>query len=243
MATEVCTNILEEIRSSSLNFVISETPVSAYISLRKRFVKDVVQPSLPRQSDENEALKRQVTVVLARLKESEANCAAARDTIEILETKVQKVESKVLEIKKNSKAALDDKKAEIKVINGVIKNNSDETLRIQNENKKLTKGVKAHEKEIHNLENKNENQGQTIRNLKESLNCLKSEKRNMKKPLRKNQANQKLQILTLIVLRKILLNLPFFLIYVLTLDVSCLQDSTPSYPLLCCCVTRKAPLS
>ena len=104
---------------------------------------------------------------------------------------------------KNSKAALDDKKEEINVL-------GDETLRIKTGKKKLTKGVKAHEKEIHNLENKNENQGQTIRNLKESLNCLKSEKRNMKKPLTKNQANQKLQILTLIVLRKILLNLPFF---------------------------------
>ena len=121
MATEVCTNILEEIRSSSLNFVISETPVSAYISLRKRFVKDVVQPSLPRQSDENEALKKQVTEVLAKLKQSEDHCASARGTIGILETKVQKAQSKVFEIMKNSKAALDGKKEEIKVLNGVMK--------------------------------------------------------------------------------------------------------------------------
>jgi hypothetical protein len=61
------------------------------------------------------------------------------------------------------------------VLNGVIKSTGDETLRIKNENKKLTKGAKAHEKEIYNLENKNENQGKTIKNIRESLNSLKSE--------------------------------------------------------------------
>ena len=55
---------------------------------------------------------------------------------------------------KNSQAVLDDKNEEIKVLNGVIKNNGDETLRLKNENKKLTKGTQAHEKEIYNLENK-----------------------------------------------------------------------------------------
>ena len=38
---------------------------------------------------------------------------------------------------KNSKAVLDDKNQEIKLLNGVIKNNGDETLRLKNENKKL----------------------------------------------------------------------------------------------------------
>ena len=37
-------------------------------------------------------------------------------------------------------------------------------MRIKNENTKLTKCVKAHEKEFFNLENKNENQGQTMLN-------------------------------------------------------------------------------
>ena len=38
---------------------------------------------------ENETLKRQVTEVSAKLKESEADCDLAHDTIEILETKVK----------------------------------------------------------------------------------------------------------------------------------------------------------
>jgi peptidoglycan hydrolase CwlO-like protein len=63
----------------------------------------------------------------------------------------------------------------------VIQNNGDETLRLKNENKKLAKGTKAHEKEIYNLENKNENQGQTIKNLKESLNGLKADKKKLEK--------------------------------------------------------------
>ena len=57
---------------------------------------------------------------------------------------------------KNSNSALDDKHEEIKVLNGVIKNNGDETSRIKNENNKLNKGAKAYEKEIYNLEKNNE---------------------------------------------------------------------------------------
>ena len=49
---------------------------------------------------------------------------------------------KTLRFKKlKTKAALNDKHEEIKVLNGVIKNNGDEALRIKNENKKLTKGA------------------------------------------------------------------------------------------------------
>jgi hypothetical protein len=129
MATEVCMEIFEEIRASSLNFVISETPYSAYISIRKRFVKNFVpksKSSLSSQSEcqlqvENEALKKQVQEVSARLEESEARFDIAHDTIEVLETKVKKAESKLFEMMKNSKAALDDKREEIKVLNGLIK--------------------------------------------------------------------------------------------------------------------------
>jgi hypothetical protein len=199
MAAEVCMEILEEIRASSLNFVISETPYSAYISLRKRFVKNSVpksKSSLLSQSEfqlqvENEALKKQVQEVLSRLEESEASFDLAHDTIEILESEAKKAESKLFEIMKNSKAALDDKKEEINVLNGVIKSTGDETLRIKNENKKLTKGAKAHEKEIYNLENKNENQRQTIKNLRESLNSVKSEKKKLENKFDKKSIKPK----------------------------------------------------
>ena len=146
MATAVCMTILEEIRSSNLNFGISETPYSAYISLRKRFVKEFVpssKSSLLSQPVESETFKKEIADVLAKLEESEANCTLAQDTIASLESKVQKAEAKSFEIMKNSKTALDDKNEEIKVLNGVIKKNNDEALRLKNENKKLAKGSKA----------------------------------------------------------------------------------------------------
>ena len=190
MATTVCMNILEEIRSSNLNFEISETPYSAYISLRKRFVKEFVpnsKSSLLSQSVENETLKKEIAEVLAKLEDSETNYTLAQDTIAILETRVQKAESRSFEIMKNSKAALDDKNEEIKVLKGVIKKNADETVRLKNENENLSKGSKAQQKEIYNLENKNENQGQTIKNQKESLNILKAEKKKLDRKSNKSK--------------------------------------------------------
>ena len=94
MATEACMQIIEELRTSSLNFVIRKKPYSAYISLRKRFLNNVVPKSKSfflRHSDlqiENETLKKQVTEVSAKLEESEAKCDLANEIIEILEAKV-----------------------------------------------------------------------------------------------------------------------------------------------------------
>ena len=79
---------------------------------------------------------------------SEAKCATANDAVATLETKVQKAESKLSDMMKNSKFALDDKKEETKLINNLIKNHADEVSRIKNENRKLTKGAKAHEKAV-----------------------------------------------------------------------------------------------
>ena len=44
-ATAVCQLILNQLRSSNLNFIVSETPYSAQIMLRKRFVKEASGPA------------------------------------------------------------------------------------------------------------------------------------------------------------------------------------------------------
>ena len=44
-ATAVCQLLLNQLRSSNLNFIISETPYSAQILLQKRFVKEASGPA------------------------------------------------------------------------------------------------------------------------------------------------------------------------------------------------------
>ena len=57
-AHEACEKILLETRSSNLHFVISESPYSAQISLRKRFVKEFnasrSQPQISLNSDKDQ---------------------------------------------------------------------------------------------------------------------------------------------------------------------------------------------
>ena len=191
-ASEVCNKILQGIKSSNLNFVINETPYSANICIRKRFVKEIVSSfdaSLQNQTEfqeQNEKLKNQISELVAKLNDSEAKFATANDAVATLETKVQKSESKLSDMMKNSKFALDDKKEEIKLLNNVIKNHADEVSRIKNENRKLTKSAKVYDKEAYNLENKIANQGETIKTLKESVNILKADKNKLEKVIRKS---------------------------------------------------------
>ena len=49
-AQDVCHQLLNHLRLSNLNFLVSETPFSAQIFLRKRFVKEATGPSWPQQS-------------------------------------------------------------------------------------------------------------------------------------------------------------------------------------------------
>ena len=160
-ANYICDQIIQEIRSSQLNFVISETPYSAQISLRKKFLKEfnpgkTVQGNLATQQNYLEE-------ALDNIEKFKVQSESDRDTIAILETKVQKAEADLYDSIEKQRNGINNKMEEIKVMKGALKNKDDEISRNKSEQAKLSKLVKANEKYIYKLDKLSENRDQTIK--------------------------------------------------------------------------------
>ena len=52
-ALETCNTILSSLRTSGLNFIVQETPYSAYITIRKKFCNGFVVNSTISSNDDN----------------------------------------------------------------------------------------------------------------------------------------------------------------------------------------------
>ena len=95
-AHEVYQDLVQKLRHSHLHFVLSETPYSAQILLRKRFLKEAKGPAGLRQSpssyqgfqqveDQNNQLKNENENLLKRNQELNSVNNSYKETIEILE--------------------------------------------------------------------------------------------------------------------------------------------------------------
>ena len=193
-AGDICEKLLLEIRASNLNFVVHETPYSAQICLRKRFIKEAKGPSTSISSspasmtteleDIIGALKKEKDDLKTKLDESETNSSRYRDTIAIIEEKAEKAKASLYNYLAKNKNSENDKNQEIKVLRGVIKNTNDELQNKKMEINQIKKVVKVKEKENYNLETKVENQANVIKSLKETCNSLKREKQKLEKELK-----------------------------------------------------------
>ena len=108
-----------------------------------------------------------------------------KDTIAILESKVEKAEGELYDNFEKTKTLMSIKMEEIKVMKGALKNKDDEINRNKNEISKHSKLVKIHEKEIYRLEKINENQSETISNLKVMCKDSKKENNELQKTIKK----------------------------------------------------------
>ena len=98
-AHNVCQQILNNLRLSNLNFMISETPYSAQILLKKRFLKEVSGPEASFDiagvesekvlANENAMLRKELED-LGQIRESN------KEIVKILEEKVSKAEAAAL---------------------------------------------------------------------------------------------------------------------------------------------------
>ena len=100
ITNQVFQQLMEKLRLSNLNFLVSETPYSAQIMIRKRFLKDTDCPEPGFQDISNEAFKENIKI----LKEenfalrNELNVPKLanereKETTVLLEDKVAKAES------------------------------------------------------------------------------------------------------------------------------------------------------
>ena len=98
-ASEVFSEILGNIQRSNLNFSVNFTPFSAYITIRKSFVKSFTPPTtlqplpLDSASKENILLGEQNEQLLQEVRDLDNVNAFAKETIKILEEKISKVET------------------------------------------------------------------------------------------------------------------------------------------------------
>ena len=179
-AQNVCQQLLEQLRFSNLNFMISETPYSAQIFLRKRFLKNANGPAfkIPPNSSSNPEFRDQIleqTKILdensnlkTKIKELGAANKTANESVPLLEEKLAKAEASALKCFK-------EKSEEILTLKSVVKNKTHE---IDNSRKDLSikvKEAKDKEKEIYRLDQKCENLEDTVKRLKSSISDLKSE--------------------------------------------------------------------
>ena len=119
-ATAVCQLLLNQLRSKNLNFIISETPYSAQILLRKRFVKEASGPAWAKNAEnEFENTKNTGDDRSEMFKNLEKNNQSLSDINTILENKLAMAEA-------SANKAFKEKADEITILKKNIKTNKDE---------------------------------------------------------------------------------------------------------------------
>jgi hypothetical protein len=104
---DVCDQLLQQLRLSNLNFVVSETPYSAKICLRKRFVKEANGPDVPNLPSkaklcdphlENQIqhLESKNSILKTHIIDLEAVKETFKETANLLEEKLSKAEASAL---------------------------------------------------------------------------------------------------------------------------------------------------
>jgi hypothetical protein len=179
---DVCQELLKQLRSSHLNFLISETPYSVKICLRKRFLKEAVAPE-PKLSigaetcDQN--LNDQIQLLVSensilKTEICEHDKKSLSDTVNVLEKKLSKAKASALK-------SFNSKNEEILTLNASLKKKDQE---LENQKKDLNKRgkiVKEKEKEIYRLQQKNENLESNLKKLNSEINDLKTENKRLVK--------------------------------------------------------------
>ena len=184
--SQVCQQVLDHLRSSNLNFLVTETPFSATINVRKRFLKSsqgsVALSNLCSTEAihmlENESLKNEVVSLREALNQSEVNHKSTEETCSILEQKISKIEAAALK-------AFEEKNSDVTTLKNVIKNNKSENMKLKSELNQLNKTLKSKEKETRDLQKSNINKQDSIRALKEGTNQINDKKHKLEKEVRK----------------------------------------------------------
>ena len=171
-ANEMFRQLVQTLYSSNLHFHLSETPFSAQILIRKKFLNDRMAPSSTSFLSQTETAQNQVL-------ELQKNIENYSETINRLELKLEHAESK-------ASKAYDDKKIEVEVLKSSLKNSSLEVRNLKKDLEDERKLVKQKEKIIQKLEHKCENLATSNTNVKTLMSKLKNEN----KKLLKNMPNK-----------------------------------------------------
>ena len=161
-----------------MNFLLSETPYSAQIIIRKRFLKEVSSPDPSFDVDtaanepiekENEILKESNCMLKNEISELKLVSEREKETIAILKEKVAKSEAAAIKSFEKSNIEL----STLKKANKSLNNNLEEVKR---ELSLKNKQFKQKEKELHKSDVKCENLSCNLKKVKQELSSLKLER-------------------------------------------------------------------
>ena len=163
----ICQQLLSQLRLSNLNFLLSETPYSAQIILRKRFVKECLGPEAafllaPDQIDnKNEVinLREEIVNLKKELEALEIARNVEKDKEKILEEKIGNIEAEALKAYKKQEA-------EISTMKNLNRNLNTEIDKLKSEMSSKIKSCKQKDKEVHRLENKCDNLASNLKQTK-----------------------------------------------------------------------------
>ena len=185
-ATEAFQSILDSVMSSQLNFHLQLSPFSAVISLKKSFLRDKTgRPLFPPPSttpklkadnddlqDQNDLLAEEVASLKSQIQELIGVDEASKDTIELLEDKIAKIEAHALKTYEEKKTEEDVYKNKLKTMNcEIVAHKTDLT--------KLKKSIKEKDKQIIKLEIKCENLESNVKWFKSDISDLKTENKKL----------------------------------------------------------------
>ena len=158
-AHETFQQLVQNLYTSNLHFHLTETPFSAQILIRKKFLKNRIGQSsttLNFQSEEINYLNNKIAELQKQVKDS-------NDIANTLEKKLGQAEAEALKVYEENKTKMEALKSSIKNSDFLAKN---VTKRLESEQKV----AKENEKLIQKLELKCENLAKNYKNIQTELN-------------------------------------------------------------------------
>ena len=176
--------VIQRIKESNLNFTMTLTPFSAYITIKSSFIrgyKPTQLSQLSKNSDENSdyhELSEENKLLLDQVEILENRKNNLEDTIKTLEEKISKCEASAYK-------SFEERNQEIATLKHALKNKDHELVTLKKEFKLSEKVCKEKEKEEYRLARKVENLNDNLNRCKSEFNTLKSENKNL---LKKNKS-------------------------------------------------------
>ena len=186
LAQSVCQQLISQLKLSHLNYLVTETPYSAQITIRKRFLKEYSGPNsnfflfgsdvknlesqIKELTDENAILKKEIA------NEKDAK-KIDKDNIEVLEGKIKHAEAEALK-------AYERSKVETSSLKNVNKNLNTEHEQLKSDLNLRSKNLKQKEKEVTKLQMKVDNLENTVKEIRCESKNLKAEHKRLEKSLK-----------------------------------------------------------
>ena len=189
-AHKVCEDLLSICKSSKLNYLVKETPYSAYITIRKRFVKetDLSDVTLVPRDESDNTFRRENLILKERCRSLEVDLEYLKIGKENLQLEYEQFKlnySNVCKEAEQIKSDLDDAKIKIVDLNEALDNKTEDNTnsvlgkeflqvqirKIQTKNDQMTKTLNEKDDDVAILDNTLKNRDLEIARLREELNA------------------------------------------------------------------------